>query len=268
MPEHLAEVKGRNEERILKTMAAVKDRLTIEINYWDHRAEELKIQEQAGRTNARLNSGKARQRADELEARLHRRMDELQKERQIAALSPVVTGGALIIPAGLLARIKGERCQEPGLFAHEKKRVELLGMQAVMQVERGLGNEPSDVSARNLGWDIESKDIRTGHLRFIEVKGRIRSATTVTVTRNEIMASFNQPDAYILALVLVPDSEDLGSQDAWNVRESQAAYATAGDCEVYYVKRPFDQEPGFGVTSVNYNLKDLLSTSVAMGMTQ
>jgi len=260
VPEHLEEVKGRNEDRVLKTMAAVKDRLTVEINYWDHRAEELKLQEQAGKVNARLNSGKARQRADELETRLHRRLDELSKERQIAALSPVVTGGALIVPAGLLARLKGERQQDAGLFAHEKKRVEMLGMQAVMKVERELGNEPRDVSSENLGWDIESKDVATGHLRFIEVKGRVASATTVTVTRNEILASFNKPEAYILGIVLVPDSEELGDEDAWKARESRVTYATAGDCKVYYVTEPFDQEPGFGVTSINYDLKKLLGS--------
>ena len=53
-----------------KTTAAVKERLTKEINYWDHRANELKAQELAGRPNAKINSAKARQRADELEARL------------------------------------------------------------------------------------------------------------------------------------------------------------------------------------------------------
>ena len=42
--------------------------LTKEIGYWDHRAEKLKLQEQAGRANARLNS-QERRRADELQAR-------------------------------------------------------------------------------------------------------------------------------------------------------------------------------------------------------
>ena len=131
-------------------------------------------------------------------------------------------------------------------------------MKAVMDVERKLGNTPRDVSAENLGWDIESKDGVTGRLRFIEAKGRIASATTVTVTRNEILASFNQPDAYILAIVLVPVSEELGDQDAWAVRERGSVYTTAGDCKVHYVTQPFDQEPGFGVTSINFDLKKLL----------
>ena len=47
---------------INKTEAAVKDRLTKEISYWDHRAETLKLEEKAGRTNARSNSGSRRPR--------------------------------------------------------------------------------------------------------------------------------------------------------------------------------------------------------------
>ena len=50
-----------------------------------------------------MNSAKARQRADELEARLKRRLEELDAERQLSPLPPVVAGGALIVPAGLLA---------------------------------------------------------------------------------------------------------------------------------------------------------------------
>ena len=64
VPEHLTEVRRRREELVAKTLVAVKDRLTKEVNYWDHRAAQLKDQELAGRVNAKLNSGLARQRAD------------------------------------------------------------------------------------------------------------------------------------------------------------------------------------------------------------
>ena len=67
VPEHLKEVRDRRYAWIEKARAAVKDRLTKEIGYWDHRAEELKIHEQAGRPNARVNSQEARRRADELQ---------------------------------------------------------------------------------------------------------------------------------------------------------------------------------------------------------
>lgn len=43
VPEHLQEVRGRRLEWIEKTRSAVKERLTKEITYWDHRAEQLKL---------------------------------------------------------------------------------------------------------------------------------------------------------------------------------------------------------------------------------
>ena len=76
MPDHLGEVRGRRVGWTEKARAAVKDRLTKEITYWDHRAEELKLQEQAGKPNARLNSQEARRRADDLQARLEKRMGD------------------------------------------------------------------------------------------------------------------------------------------------------------------------------------------------
>ena len=108
VPEHLTEVRRRREELVAKTLVAVKDRLTKEVNYWYHRAAQLKDQELAGRANAKLNSGLARQRADDLAARLQKRTLELEQERKISALPPVVLGGALIIPLGLLRKLRGE----------------------------------------------------------------------------------------------------------------------------------------------------------------
>jgi hypothetical protein len=137
-------------------------------------------------------------------------------------------------------------------------------MQAVTLVEQGLGNEPSDVSSQNLGWDIESRDPRTGRLRFLEVKGRIAAASTVTVTRNEILASFNQPDDFLLAIVRVPVSPEMGGEDVWNVGDMDPVSATPADCEVYYVRQPFDREPGFAEHSVNYDLGKLVEMGERM----
>ena len=74
VPEHLREVRSQKLGLISKTEAAVKERLTKEITYWDHRAEELKLQEHAGKPNAKLNSGEARKRADLLQGRLQKRV--------------------------------------------------------------------------------------------------------------------------------------------------------------------------------------------------
>ncbi len=262
--EHFDEIKERNEDRISKTTAAVKSRLTKEITYWDHRANELKTQELAGKTNAKMNSGKARARADELQARLEKRLKELDQERTISPLPPVVMGGALIVPGGLLARLRGIRKGDPATFAHETKRVEAAAMEAVMAAETALGNMATDVSSRKCGYDIESL-IREGKgkMRFIEVKGRIAGASSVTITKNEILTALNKPDDYILALVEVPPSEAYQDADPWKVGDHARAYGNLyNGCKVVYVWRPFGKEPDFGVTSVNYDLAKLLSKGV------
>ena len=111
-------------------------------------------------------------------------------------------------------------------------------MDAVMAAERALGHEPRDVSADRCGYDIESRVPDGGRLRFIEVKGRHKDGKTITVTRNEILTALNKPDDFILAIVLVDGDEVLPAR---------------------YVRRPFQKEPDFGVTSVNYNIEDLVT---------
>jgi hypothetical protein len=112
---------------------------------------------------------------------------------------------------------------------------------AVMEVERALGFDPIDRELEKLGYDIESRITGTGRLRFIEVKGRVTGADTVTVTKNEILTSLNKPDDFILALVEFLDG------DSHRVR---------------YLRQPFKREPDFGVTSVNYNFAELLARSI------
>ena len=214
------------------------ERLTKEITYWDHRANQLKDQEPAGRTNARLNSGLARQRADELASRLQKRMAELEQERKLSPLPPVVIGAALVVPAGFLAGLRDGHAVVPPDHAFETERSEKLAMAAVMEAERTPGYEPRDVSAQKVGYDIESSIPDTGRLRFIEVKGRVKGSKTVTIT-NEILTALNKPDDFILAIVQI-DGERTTP---------------------YYVMRPFQREPDFGVTSVNYALSDILERS-------
>jgi hypothetical protein len=237
VPEHIEQVRNRRLSWIAKTRAAVKDRLTKEIAFWDHRAEQLKLQEQAGKAGARLNSQEARRRADELQARLAKRLNELDREGQISALPPVVIAGLMIVPMGLIANMTGR--VEPSLVNAVNTQAAAARARAiVMAVERQLGFEPTDREYEKLGYDIESRVPGTGKLRFIEVKGRITGADTVTVTKNEILTSMNKPDEFILALVEFVD----GDQH-----------------RVHYLRRPFRREPDFGVTSVNYNFAELLA---------
>jgi hypothetical protein len=165
---HLQEVKQRKEELINKTITAVKDRLTKEINYWDQRSVQLRVQEQSGKTNARLNSAKAQQRANELASRLQKRLIDLEQERQLSPLPPVVVGGVLIIPTGLLQQLQGQQKAEPGQFAKETKRVEQLAMAVVIAAERSLGYEPQDISVQKCGYDIESRPSFSGYYENTE----------------------------------------------------------------------------------------------------
>ena len=112
----------------------------------------------------------------------------------------------------------------------------------VMEVERTLGFEPTDREVEKLGYDVESSVPGTGKLRFIEVKGRVSGAPTITVTRNEILYSLNKPEDFILAIVEFLD----------------------GDSQrVHYIRQPFQREPDFGVTSVNYDFAELLARTEA-----
>jgi len=128
-----------------------------------------------------------------------------------------------------------------------------------MDLERSLKYSPRDVSQDNCGYDIESAIADSGKLRFIEVKGRLQGAKTVTVTKNEILTALNKPDDFILAIVLVPPTEESLSADPWQIGDPAAKYGISQDgCRIYYVRKPFTKEPDFGVTSVNYNLSELM----------
>jgi hypothetical protein len=168
-------------------------------------------------------------------------MAELELERQISPLPPVAIGGSLVVPIGLLHKLLPSSaqpgCATDAVSAEARKMMEMLAMEMVMEAERLLGNEPRDVSGEKCGYDIESKVEANGRLRFIEVKGRVAGALTVTVTRNEILTALNKPDDFILAVGQVED----------------------GQQRLVYIRQPFQQEPEFAVESINYNLQDLLS---------
>jgi superfamily II DNA or RNA helicase len=240
VPDHIKEVRDRRLSWIEKARVAVKDRLTKEISHWDHRAEELKLREQAGRAGARLNSQESRRRADELQARLQKRLAELDREAQMSALPPVILGGFVVVPAGLLSLAMGGESSQATLAPTGPIDTQASAARArdiVMTAERGLGFEPVDREFEKLGYDIESRDPDTGRLRFLEVKGRVSGAETITVTKNEILYSLNKPEDFILAIV-----EFLSDEEH----------------RVYYVRSPFQREPDFDVVSVNYAFAELM----------
>ena len=81
-----------------------------------------------------------------------------------------------------------------------------------------------------------------GVLRFIEVKGRHADGREVIVTKNEILASLNAPEAFYLALVRV-----------------DGGFAH----EPLYVQRFFVRELGFAETAVVFDIADLESLAMS-----
>jgi hypothetical protein len=245
---HVGEVKARRLPEIDKVQTEVQARLKKEINYWDARAGELKEQERAGK-KVRLNWQNAERRAEDIAERLKRRMNLLEQERFISAQPPRVRGGMVVIPAGLLAQRNAEQGNEPpkgSFFAEDpqaRKIIEDLAMKAVMDAEMALGNKPLDVSAQKVGYDIQSLDPKAGHLRFIEVKGRIDGADTVMITRQEVITSLHEPEKFILAIVQVENGF---------AREPR------------YLRGALDtREPPFDQNAIQFNIKRLLDRAEA-----
>ena len=230
-PEHLAQVRARTIARVDKTEQKVRERLMRVIADWDNRANRFAQQEASGR-QPRMNAQAARDRAAEFDSRLQRRLAELDRERQLAPQRPLVIGATLVVPAGLLRLLAGDGDPQAALFARETQRIERIAVDAVKAAERALGRDPTEMPHNHPGYDVESK-AGWGELLFVEVKGRVVGAATVTITRNEILTGLNKGDHYILALVRVSPDDS---------------------AEVRYLYDPFmgQDDALIGVASVNY----------------
>ena len=247
VPEHYNEVAQRRIAHVDKTLQAVHQRLSKEIAFWQDRWLKLKEDGEAGK-DVRLNLENARRTVAELEARLDARKKSLQAMRHVVNGTPVVLGGALIVPAGLMSQLRGDEPVDPATttFAADaaaRARIEQLAMAAVWQAEEARGCRVVDVSAAKCGWDLTSYppviDGKQPEPRHIEVKGRVKGASTVTVTRNEMLYAFNQGDKFVLAVALVGDDDAVDGP--------------------HYIRNPFDREPGWGIASINFSLGDLLA---------
>ncbi len=246
IPEHIGEVRTRTLAQVAKVQKAVDTRLRAEINYWDYRAGELADREHAGKKNARLNSKQAERRANELAERLQRRMDQLDRQKQLSPMPPRVVGGALVVPASMLHESATTNPNGQSADAASKRKTELAAMDAIMAIERELGFAPRDVSEqRGIGYDILSRvpdDMRNGDdpvTRMVEVKGRIAGGDSITLTKNEILCGLNKPECWLLAIVEV---------DGHTTKTT-------------YLRRPALRAPSFAENSVNYDMGRLIESA-------
>ena len=240
-PQHYDEVRNRRERQVDRTRSAVQQRLTREINYLSTQAAKLDMEVAAGR-QPRVQPVQLRRRAEELAARLDTRNRELDAMSHVVSATPVLVGGALVVPAGLLRQWHG---QAPAPFAADaaaRSAIERRAMAAVIAHEQALGHAIRDVSADKCGWDVTAQPPAVNGIlpepRHIEVKGRARGGDAIIVTRNEICTALNQGDKFWLAIVLV-DGEAIDGP--------------------HYIPQPFTQEPEPGATAVTFQLSSLLA---------
>jgi SNF2 family DNA or RNA helicase len=235
---HFDEVAAITHTRVAKVWNAVRERLESEIRYWDRRTEEIKAQEIAGK-KPRINSGRARARADELQARLARRRLELTQEDDLHNSPPTIVAAAVVVPQGLLDELAGRTVVsvDPAKKAETDRRA----VAAVMKAERALGRVPEEQAHSNPGYDVLSTDPATGACYFIEVKGHLPETEQISVSRRQVGQSHNNRERWRLAVVSVP--EDLGTEP-----------------EVHYLVEPFKSVTLHPAqTSVPLNVADLLA---------
>jgi len=117
----------------------------------------------------------AESRLDELNDRLEKRISELAREQQLTIGDITHIGRAWVLP-------HPERARFAPMVPDEE--VEKLAMAKAISYEKERGWEPEDVSEEDRGFDILSKDPKSGAANFIEVKGRA-TVGEIALTKNE-----------------------------------------------------------------------------------
>lgn len=237
---HFDEVAVVTAARVAKVRAAVRERLEAEIRYWDQRAEELKAQELAGK-KPKISSGRARTRADELEARLARRRLDLELESNLHNSPPTIVGAALVIPQGLVDALQGTP-PDPAEVA-DKMETDRRAVAAVVKAERALGRNPEKQHHNNEGFDVLSIDPVTGIHYFIEVKGHLPQTLEISVSAPQVQKAKSNPERWRLAVVSVPTDAE-------------------AEPTVRYLFQPFrDVTLHFAQTKVPLNVANLLQAA-------
>lgn len=113
---------------------------------------------------------------------------EIRLERTLTIENPRFIGAIRVIPS--------DKVSEEMSTDYD---IEKIGMDAAMEYERKQGRIPEDVSAKDLGYDILSKDVK-GNLRRIEVKARAKTGA-IALTINEMFKARRYTTEYYLYVV-------------------------------------------------------------------
>ena len=250
VPEHFRRSRDRRIAHVDKTLAAVHERLTKEIAFWSDRWMKLKEDQEAGK-DVRLNLDNARRTVDDLEGRLESRKKELQAMRHVVNGTPVVLGGALVVPAGLLRQLRGETAtgaRRSPPTPRPAARIERLAMEAVRRAEEAAGAASSMSRPDKCGWDLTSYPPAVDGKQPEPAPHRGQGPREGGRPRSPSRATRSS----------TPSTRATSS--SWPSSSSDEDDAVEGP---HYLRNPFDREPGWGVSSINYNLSDLLQRAEA-----
>lgn len=162
-----------------------------------------KVDEEIGRSAAdveRTSQGaegrlaQAEARHAELLARRDRRRRELGQEKALTLQNVERLASVLAIP---------HPARETPEVRHLRPNIETeaLAMRVAMAHEEARGCQVSDVSEKNLGYDVTSLHAESGELRLIEVKGIGTATGSVLLTPNERRVAEDRRDCYWLYVV-------------------------------------------------------------------
>jgi hypothetical protein len=140
------------------------------------------------------NLKQAETRHDELLARRHRRMEELEREKSLTLQNIERIATALILP-------HPERDKPDVKNLHPDPETEAIAMQVAIEYEKAAGRAVADVHEKNLGYDLTSLDTNSGELRLIEVKGLSAETGKICLTPNEKRVAEDRRDCYWLYVV-------------------------------------------------------------------
>ena len=181
-------------EHVELSLKTIIDRVQIQFS-------ELMEQRESGSQEAGLDGrmSMAEDRLDELNSRLDRRHEELQKEKHCSISNIQHLGSAWVLP-------HPERKTPTGRKMVRDPEIEKIAVRAVTEYEEALGWRVQSVEQENRGFDLISRkphpdDPETAiGVRFIEVKGRSH-VDEVALTTNEYKTAERLKEDYWLYAV-------------------------------------------------------------------
>ncbi|MGI5950365.1 MAG: helicase-related protein [Brooklawnia sp.] len=209
LPQFIEEVTPRRAAQLTKQREQVEQRLSAERERLYTEAVVASAKEAAGE-RPKVSADSLTRKAQDLDARLQRRLGIIAQQEQMSPLPPRISACAVVLPArDVMDELPAD---SPLRHAKDTAEVDRRGVAAVMAHERRLGRHPVEMAHNHKGYDIESH-LPDGGMIPIEVKSRVAGARDFSISHNQVLLGKNSAPRYRLALVRVdqrdPDHDEV-----------------------------------------------------------